>query len=1004
MTRLIQPFRGTKDPVRSTARLLAVIVSGACSLFAQIDRANLTGTVTDASGAVVPHASVLAASRDTGLSRQVDTGSAGTYSITGLPIGTYDLTFSRQGFRGFEITGIQLLVGQTRTVDAALEIGAVSSHVDVQATAETLDKSNAEVGTVVETQQLREIPVNGRQWSTLMTLAPGAVNVGNGSQGSIRFFGRSRDDMNYTFDGIDATGVQEQGQKADARLNISMESIAEFRVSSAVYTAESGSAGGAQVNAVSKSGTNEFHGSMFDFLRNDAFDARSPFDPSQLPAFRMNQFGAEIGGPIVKNRSFFYVDYEGIRQSLGQTLVGFVPSATFRAAALSASPALKPILGAYPTGQTRIDANTDQLTVQGSNTVREDSGMVRFDQRFTDNTTMYARFNIDDAFIDNPNGAEGAHNTIAIRPSNAVVDLLHIFSPRIINEAKVGMNRSAYHNPLIGVVPVTINVPNFDSLSTSALDVEVGTTFTWADNLTIIRGRNTFKTGIDIERIRLNNSSNAIATSSISYTSLNSLVNNSADSIGVNAALGIGGMRRTFWMGYFQDDFKATPTLTLNLGLRYEYYSVMKEVKDRIAIVDVLGCGGFCPKGTPMYSPDTNDLGPRAGLAWSPSRLHGNTVIRAGFGIYYGANQNDDLSDPHESTAGRFALSSADVSSLSYPITPYLGELQDQGLSPKGIDRYRKDLYYENWDVVVQQNLVHSFVGQIGYVGSEGHNLFDSRPTNLINPLTGKRPLPQFGQFNVKHNDGNDNFNALQVSLKRSFTNGFLWQTQYMWSHSIADASVGAGESVGIQNAACRACDRSNSPYDVRHTMTTNAVYQLPFGQGKRYWNRGDFVGKLLGGWELSGIGTVSTGRPVNITVTRKAAIMSDGNAANQRPNLVPGVPIYAVNQTIHDWFNPAAFQVPAPGTWGNLGRYAARGPGYWQIDTALEKRMPLTERVSLKFRAEAFNVFNHPAFANPAANISAPGTLGRITSILNTAAVGTGTPRILQFMLRLDF
>ena len=473
--------------------------------------------------------------------------------------------------------------------------------------------------------------------------------------------------------------------------------------------------------------------------------------------------------------------------------------------------------------------------------------------------------------------------------------------------------------------------------------------------------------------------------------------------VGVDAALPVGGMRRTFWMGYGQDEFKVRSNLTLNLGVRYEYYSVMNEVKDRIAVVD-LACGGFCPPGTPMYSPDRNNFAPRVGLAWIPGGAAGKTVIRTGFGIYYGANQNDDFSDPHESTAARYALSSADVPNLSYPLTPFLGQLQSEGASPKGIDRLRRDLYYENWDFMVQRQLPHSFVGQVGYVGSQGHKLFGARATNLIDPVTKLRPLPQFGQFNIKHNDSNSNFNALQASLTRSFTSGWLWQTQYMWSHAITDNSVGAGESVPVQNASCRACDRSNSPFDVRHTITVNSVYQLPIGPGQRYWRAGGVAGKLVGGWELSGIATASTGRPVNITVTRAASDMLDGNRNNQRPNLVPGVPIYAADQTIANWFNPAAFAVPAKGTWGNLGRYIARGPGYWEMDTALRKRIPITERVGLSFRAEAFNLFNHPAFANPASNISARSSFGRITSVLNSGAVGTGTPRRLQLMLRLDF
>jgi hypothetical protein len=300
--------------------------------------------------------------------------------------------------------------------------------------------------------------------------------------------------------------------------------------------------------------------------------------------------------------------------------------------------------------------------------------------------------------------------------------------------------------------------------------------------------------------------------------------------------------------------------------------------------------------------------------------------------------------------------------------------------------------------------LPRSFVGQVGYIGSEGHNLFDSRATNLLDPVTRKRTLSQFGQFSVKHNDGNSNFHALQASLQRSFTKGWLWQTQYMWSHAITDGSVGAGESVSVENVSCRACDRSSSPYDVRHTMTSNSVYQLPFGTGRPYLHDGGFAARLFGGWELSGIGTASTGRPVNITVTRSAANMLDGNTGSQRPDLVPGVSIYPANQTINNWFNPAAFKVPAKGTWGNSGRFLGRGPGYWEVDTGLEKRTPITERVSLSFRAEAFNLFNHPIYGNPGANFSSASSFGRITGILNNGAVGTGTPRRMQFMLRLDF
>jgi hypothetical protein len=281
----------------------------------------------------------------------------------------------------------------------------------------------------------------------------------------------------------------------------------------------------------------------------------------------------------------------------------------------------------------------------------------------------------------------------------------------------------------------------------------------------------------------------------------------------------------------------------------------------------------------------------------------------------------------------------------------------------------------------------------------------------LINPLTGKRPLAGFGSFGLKANDANNNFNALQVSLHRRFINGLLFQTNYMWSHGITDASIGAGESVSIQHMSCRACDRSSSNIDVRHNLISNAVYELPFGHGKRFLNNG-LPSRIFGGWELAGIGSARTGLPVNITMSRKASALPDGNTSSQRPNLVPGVPIYAANQTINNWFNPAAFALPASGTWGNLGRYIANGPNMFEIDTSLQKRFKITERLALNFRAAAYNILNHPIYSNPSGSIGSltgnppavSGSFGRISSIINTGAVGTGAPRRIEFMFRAEF
>jgi hypothetical protein len=341
------------------------------------------------------------------------------------------------------------------------------------------------------------------------------------------------------------------------------------------------------------------------------------------------------------------------------------------------------------------------------------------------------------------------------------------------------------------------------------------------------------------------------------------------------------------------------------------------------------------------------------------------------------------------------------VPGLSWPVA--LSLLPAPSYSPKAWDQHRRDGYNENWDFAIQRLFSHSFLGQIAYDGSEGNHLFSAVRFNRIDPLTGKRPLPEFGEFNQKGNNGNANFHSLQISLRRAMSSGLLWETQYMWSHAMSDNGFGAGEYPHIENYSCIKCSYSDSDIDVRQTFSANAIYQLPFGPGKAFLHSGGFVGKLAGGWELSGIASASSGRPIDILVDRSPTDMPDGVTRNQRPDLVPGVSIYPAHQTINNWFNPAAFAVPAPGTWGNLGRNVGRGPGYYEIDTALEKSTPITERLALKFRAEAFNVLNHPIYGDPASDISAS-SFGVITSPLNTGATGIGTPRRLQFMLRLEF
>jgi hypothetical protein len=996
-------------PLHRIFFLVIFVALATCRVYGQIDRANLNGTVTDPSGASVPNAQVELVAPDTGFKRQAMTGTGGVYSIGSLPNGTYDLTVSANGFNTLQEKGIQLSVGQTRTVNVQLEVGAPTTMIEVRSTVAALDSNDAEISTVIRTRQVEDIPLNGRDWALLMTLAPGAVNLGAGGQRDLRFVGRGIDDSNYTFDGVDATGVQEQSQKVGVRLAISLESIAEFRVSSSVYTADQGGSAGAIVSIVSKTGTNLFHGGFFEFLRNNVLDARSPFDFPSIPPFRMNQFGGSIGGPIQKDRTFFFADYEGIRQRLDTTVIGFVPNAAFRASVTN--PALTPFLVQWPTGTVPVDSLTNEWISPQSDNDREDGGMFRLDHIFTDRTSIFARLDIDDANTTDPLDTLGGLDNPLIRPSNYVVQLTHTFSPTVINELRGGINRSALHHYQNGTCPLSAaanglpgtacaSVPPFDSPSDSQLDTEVGTTIDGYDDLTIVRGRHTIKMGIGVERHRLNNSDESVANGDLTYDSSDDFLNNVIDNYSYVGPLTLGGERRTYIMPYAQDTFKIRPNLTLNYGLRWEHYTVLKEAFGRQAVVK-LSCGGFCPKGTPLYSPDYKDFAPRLGLAWAPGGASGKTVIRTGFGLYFSPNQMDDFTDGHESTDERFNVSSVDVPNLAWPVLPAL--LPAPLYSPKAWDPNRQDGYFENWDFTVERMLPGNFIGQIAYDGSDGHRLFGRLQANLINPLTGLRPIPTFGQYGEKDNIGNSNFHSLQVSLQRHLTNGWLWGTQYMWSHGLADQGFGAGDSTTNENMSCLRCDYGSTDIDIRQSLSLNSVYELPFGHGKRFLNAGGAAGKVLGGWQLSGLASAMSGRPVNITIDRSATDMLDGNSRDQRPHLLPGMSLYSAPRTINNWFNPAAFATPAVDTWGNLGRNLGRGPGYYEIDTALEKEIALTERLKLEFRAEAFNLLNHPIFGDPDSDVS-DSSFGVITSQLNTGATGIGSSRRLQFMLRLEF
>jgi hypothetical protein len=510
----------------------------------------------------------------------------------------------------------------------------------------------------------------------------------------------------------------------------------------------------------------------------------------------------------------------------------------------------------------------------------------------------------------------------------------------------------------------------------------------------MLRGRHNLKIGGELRRIFVGVGEGN--TTSLTYTSRPTFQVNSLDSFSIVDFPFVEG-RRWWFNLYVQDDFKVRPNLTLNAGVRYEYYTVPIEKSGRDKVWR-MSCGGFCPPGTQWYAPDGNNVGPRLGFAWAPSRFKDRTVIRGGFGVFFGPGQNDDVFAPIDNSGSRTALQRATVPTLRYPIDPFLPLAASTGVAARAVDENRVDLYSNHYSLSVQQALPWRFVGQLGYMGNQGHHLLDRSYVNVINPATGARPLTQFGRVDIKSSGSNANFHGLQVSLMRPFTNGFLFGAQYMWSHAIDEGSLGGGESTAPQNVSCRSCERASTNQDIRHTVTVNWVYQLPLKS-----DRGGFVGHAFGDWQLSGLVQARTGRPLTISVTRSSGDLPDGNNSDQRADIVPGVNPIPANQSPDQWINPAAFAVPARGTWGNAGRNILRGPDLFQVDLALQKQFPIGSQRSVQFRWEVFNAFNRANLANPNTNISSGVAFGRITGPLNLG-YGTGTARQMQFMLRVNF
>ncbi len=992
---------------RSVRLLPAAALIVPALMSAQIDRANLKGTVTDATGAAVSNATVTVSYPQTGFTRTVSSTSAGEYVLSALPLGRCNVSVSAAGFETKHVNDIDLQVGEFRTVDLRLGISAVEQTVAVVASTVTLDEDSAATGGVIARQQVENLPINGRNWAGLMILVPGAINTGSGNQTSIRFAGHGLDDNKILFDGVDASGILRQSEKSDLRIQLASESIREFRVNSALYSSEYGGTPGGQGDVVSRSGTNALHGSAYEFLRNDVLNARALFSTRQLP-LRLNQFGGSLGGRIIRDHTFFFANYEGLRQALTQPLVGFVPSPAFAQQTAQRSPALAPILAAYPAGQTATaNPSVYSYSASGRQVQNEDFGLFRIDQVFNARTSGYLRINLDQGRLRVPYGDSTGYlqdtQQIQNNPKNGVISLEHTFSSSLLNEAKFGINRTPYTISNASVLPIQVAVPGLTTLHDNLTQVQNATAYSFIDTVDVVFGKHSITTGGGLRRVQINLGNTA--ETQLTYTSLARFTVNGLDSAAVLAAVPTGGARKTEFDLFFQDQYKFRPNLTLSLGLRYDSFGAFSEVLGRSRDFDPLTCpGGFCAPGGPFYNASHADLGPRLAITWAPGSLGGNTVFRGGYGLYFGEGQLGDLTAPLNNLTSRLLLSSAQVPTLSYPLTPFLALGATTANAPRGLYRDRVDQQVGEYGVSVQQRLPFQILSEVGYIGNHGAHLPSRSYVNLLDPVTKTRPLPAFGQVDYKLSGNNANFSGLSATLNRQFSRGLLFGANYLWSHSINDGSTGGGEQDYPQNVACRICERASSDQDVRSSFTASVVYQFGVSHGQASTLRGA-AGALGSGWQVSGIATARTGLPLNVTISRSAASIPDGNSLSpQRPNLVLGTPfVPSTGRTPQHWINAAAFVLPANGTFGNTPRNLLRGPGTWQIDGALQKDLLHLDRYALSLRGEGFNLLNRAQYGLPAANVSAT-NFGQITTQLNAGATGTATQRVFEFGLRATF
>lgn len=1045
----------------STLLLLLIAICLPARLAAQYG--GIVGIISDPSGAAIRGAAVRAINTGTGLEWHVKTGPQGDYSLALLPPGMYLVEATAAGLSPARAAGVQLLVNATGRVDLRLALPEVKESLRVQAVAPLIETETSEQGLIVGGGMIGDLPLNGRDFLRLARLAPGvsgATDNPNAPAGPFNVNGQRDLSNNILIDGINvnaggsasgrlslAPGSDPAvGQSGSSMALVSVDAVSEFKVQTQMQTAEFGGFSGAVVNVITKSGTNELHGSGFEFLRNSDLDANNFFNDangvSRTPS-RNNFLGATMGGPIRKDRTFFFASFEGLRQGVGVNANARVPSLAARA---GASPAIQALLDEYPlpTGPDNGDGTAGYFAT-ATNLVHETDFSVRLDHRFSSSDDFFARYSFSDSLSLFRSFYLNTFTRNRSRLQSASLSEVHRMTPQLFNEARFGFVRSA--NSSLGAAdgfggaePIPLNaagdatLPGVDIFSLPFAEspappqVLNNNLFSFNDDVTYVHGRNIFKAGFSMRRVQDNPNFQPISSGVYFFNTVADLLNNNPASFFNQAAETDFGVRFTNLAFYGQDDVRITPRLKLNLGLRYELDTVPSEAHGRFSPIvglDHIATATLGSPGAPVHNGNYDNFAPRLGFAY---QLTGDakTVLRGGAGIYYdqptvNATQLA-FGPPFQIT--QFLLGSALGGPVTVPVDPALLVTAITGKPPFGRatvydpTNFRTPFTY-HYSLNLQRQLDSKTVVQASYIGALGRRLIHLQPLNLLDPATGAAPNPNFsaGALELIETNAVSNYNALQTNVTRRLSHGLELTASYTWAHSLDQASNATGTSINSSFTGSNPYDfraeYASSDFDIRHNLALAFSYQLP-GKSPHFRNP---AAKFLGGWSLEGFLTAQTGAPYTPLVGQDIAGNGDQYAANnQRPDLVPGQPLYiASSAPPFHVANPAAFAIPAAGTYGDAGRNILRASGLQQLDLGVLKTMKATERISVQFRAEFFNVFNHPNFATPAASgnnlLTAGSFFGLSQQMANASSGGlllplfnSGGPRSIQLALKLLF